>query len=200
MIEIGKTLVSLDLFETRFACDLETCRGVCCVDGVSGAPLEAEEQELLEQNYPLAKPYMTEAGIREIESQGWYVWDDDGDCVTPLVDGHECAYCSRGPRGEALCAFELAARANGGGFPKPLSCHLYPVRLAKYAGYTAVNYEAIDNCRCGVRLGEREGTPLLRFLKEPLTRAFGAEWYAEAELVADIMKKEKENGTMPQRG
>jgi len=191
MIQLGRTLISADLFERRFVCDLQACKGECCVQGDSGAPLEEDELAVLEQIYPQVRPFMRPEGIRAVERQGLYMKDADGDWTTTLVDGAECAFVVFDENRVALCAIEMAWRAGRIDFPKPISCHLYPVRLTEYTDFTAVNVEHWDVCSPACALGEKLNVPLYRFLKEPLTRKFGPEWYAELEAVARACEQNK---------
>jgi hypothetical protein len=179
VIEIGKTIVSIDLFKEKFVCDLQACKGECCVQGDSGAPLEKEELKILEKVYPEVKAYMRPEGIEAVEKQGLYVQDNDGDTVTPLIDGKECAFVVFDEKGIALCAIEKAYKAGKIDFRKPLSCHLYPVRLKEYKDFTAVQYHRWDICSAACKLGEQLNVPLYKFLKEPLIRKFGKAWYDE---------------------
>lgn len=192
MIEIEKTLVSLDLIEKVFHCDLPKCNGACCVIGESGAPLEEEEKELIEEAYPLARRYMTEEGIRTIEEQGWYVIDEEGDTVTPLVNNGACAYAYN-EKGITFCAIEKAWMEGLVDFRKPVSCHLYPVRITKYKSYDAVNYEKNRICKAAIKKGKKEGVPIYTFLKEPLIRKYGSKWYSELELNAETWRQQNED-------
>ena len=182
MIIVGNTIVSDDIADRRFQCDLNCCKGACCVDGDSGAPLHEEEVAVLEAILPEVEPYMTAEGIAAVHEQGVAVRDTDGDLGTPLVAGGACAYITYGDNGCALCAIEKAYRAKNfhflsfnSHFPKPVSCHLYPIRVEDYGEFTAVNYHQWDICRhaCG------HGEPLYKYLKEPLIRRFGSAWYDE---------------------
>ena len=192
MLEIQKTLVSLDLIEKNFVCDLNACKGVCCVIGDSGAPITSEEQNILEQLYPIVREYMTPEGVEAVESQGWYVFDSDGDCVTPLIGDDECAYTYKNSDGITMCAFEKAFHENKIDFLKPISCHLYPVRITKYEEYEAVNYEKNGICKSACEKGEKLGTSLFMFLEQPLTRAYGKEWFKELKIAAETYSKQKE--------
>ena len=189
MIEIDDKIVSADLLRDCFACDLAACKGICCVEGNAGAPLETDEVDTLEEEYPNYKPYMTPEGIRAVEAQGFMVVDEDGDYTTPLVDDAECAYaCTE--EGITFCAIEKAFREGKTTFRKPISCHLYPIRVGNYGLYKAVNYHRWDVCKAAMLLGQKENLPVYKFLKEPLIRKFGEDWYAELELVVEEMKKQ----------
>ena len=188
MIQIGKTIISLDLLESRFVCDLEKCKGECCVYGDSGAPLEEEEVDILYKIYPSVKPYLRDEGIRTIEKNGTSFIDSDGDNVTPLIEGKECAYTYY--EGEIVkCAIEKAFNDNVIKFRKPISCHLYPARLIKYPEFTAVNYNRIDLCKSAIEKGMKENIQLFVFLKESLIRKFGIKWYNELKISENQIKK-----------
>ena len=189
MIEIGNTLVSVDLFDEKFVCDLAACKGACCVEGDAGAPLEKEELPLLEKLYDKVKPFMRQEGIKAIESQGTHVTDVDLEPVTPLVEGKECAYVTFEEDGTAKCAFEKAFQAGAIDFRKPVSCHLYPVRVTRYARFEALNYDQWKICKPACHCGEQLNVQVFRFVKDALVRKFGAEWYSEIE-VADQLRKQ----------
>ncbi|MBP3763244.1 MAG: DUF3109 family protein [Bacteroidales bacterium] len=174
MIVVKNSIVSDDVADQCFGCDLACCKGACCVEGDSGAPLLEEEVAVLETVLPEVKPYMTEEGLRAVECQGVAVRDKDGDLGTPLIAGGACAYITYAD-GCTLCAIEKACRDGRIGFLKPVSCHLYPIRVEDYGEFTAVNYHRWDICRPA----KGQGEPLYKYLKEPLIRRFGAEWYDE---------------------
>jgi hypothetical protein len=177
MVKIGRTVVSDDVIEKRFVCDLGRCHGACCVEGESGAPLGAGEPEKLAEIYPVVKPYMTAEGIRAVETQGVYTVDSDGDDVTPLIgDRGACAFVVM-EGGIAACAIEKAFRDGRIDFQKPVSCHLYPVRITPYKQYDAVNYHAWDICKPACKLGDKLKVPVYRFVKDALVRKYGAAWY-----------------------
>lgn len=192
MLQIGNTLVSLDLIEKHFVCNLAKCKGACCVQGDSGAPLEEEELTLLEEAYPEVKPYLSEQSIRAIEENGKWQMDADGDKVTTLVENKECAFVIF-ENGVATCAIEKAYNEGKTNFRKPVSCHLYPVRLTKYSSYLAVNFHSWDICKPALKCGTKLQVPLFVFLKDALIRKFGEQWYAELELSAREYMKFKEN-------
>lgn len=181
MIVIENTIVSDDLFEKQFVCNLEKCKGACCVEGESGAPLEQEEIEILEKIYDKVKPYMVEDGIKTIEEFGKWVIDCDGDFVTPLVSGRgRCAYVYF-DNGTAKCAIEKAHALNKIDFQKPVSCHLYPVRITKHKEYDAVNYDKWDICSPACSNGKTLGVSVYQFVKTALIRKYGADWYEQLE-------------------
>lgn len=176
MIEIDKTIVSLDVIHKKFTCNLEACKGACCVEGDSGAPLTEEEAVILEEIHQHIYPYLSEEHIHELEIQGSSVIDVDGDRVTPLVNNLQCAY-TYVENGVTKCAIEKAYFDGIVQFRKPVSCHLFPIRITEYSRFTAVNYQQLDICKPGRKYGNETGLPLWVFLKEPLIRQFGIDWY-----------------------
>jgi hypothetical protein len=190
MILVGDVVLSDDIKENFFVCDLEACKGACCVEGDSGAPLEDEETKILEDIYPLVKDYITAEGRQVIEAQGTWVIDADGDKVTPTLGANrECAYALYDERGILKCGIEQAYLAGKTSWKKPISCHLYPIRVTKYDQYDALNYNRWHICDPACQLGKSLQVPLYSFLKEALVRKYGAAWYAE--LVEDIEGSKK---------
>ena len=183
-MQIENTLVSLDLIERQFVCDLPLCRGLCCVEGDAGAPLEAHETAELQKALPLVWNELSPQAQTLINKQGVAYIDEEGDTVTSIVEGKDCAFAFRDGAGICRCALEKAWNEGRTSFRKPLSCHLYPVRVKRYETYTAVNYDRRRVCRCAEALGGKEGLPLYRFLKEALIRKFGQAWYEELDLCA----------------
>lgn len=183
MIQIEDTIVSFDIFEKKFCCDLQQCKGMCCVEGDSGAPLEEGEEKEIEKNYAGIREYMKPEGREAVEEQGYALIDGDGDLVTPLIAGRECAYAIASGGG-CWCAIEKAWTEGKSDFRKPVSCHLYPIRINRYDGFEALNYNQWEICRCAREKGEREGIPLYVFLKGPLIRKYGEEWYQQLEYAA----------------
>lgn len=192
MIQIDDKIVSTDLLRVKFCCDLSRCRGACCVEGNAGAPLEAEEIDLLEQEYEAYRPYLKPEGIEAIERQGFMVVDDDGDYTTPLIGEAECAF-SFEENGITFCAIERAYQAGKTGFPKPISCHLYPVRLVQFSnGTTGLNYHRWNICRDALTLGGRQGTPVYRTVREALIRRFGSDFYGALEQAERLLREQEE--------
>lgn len=180
MLQIKDTLVSLDLVERFFCCDLAECRGECCIEGDAGAPITSEEFNRLKEIYPLIQDELTPSGRSAIEENGVGYVDIEGDLVTTIVDGRDCAFCTYGPGGLCLCAIEKAyGERRTGGFRKPSSCALYPVRIKEYPTFTAVNYHRWKICHAAETLGRRKEIRLYQFLAQPLTERFGKEWYDE---------------------
>ena len=167
MIIVQNSIVSDDIADQRFCCDLGCCKGACCVEGDSGAPLMEDEVEKIESVLVEALPRMTEEGRAAVEKQGVAVRDKDGDLGTTLIDGGACAFITSGPDGCSFCALQ--------GLYKPVSCHLYPIRVEDFGEFTAVNYHQWDICRPA----KGKGDPLYVYLKESLIRRFGKEWYDE---------------------
>jgi hypothetical protein len=190
MLQIGQTLVSLDILERHFACDPATCKGACCIDGDAGAPLEAGEPEALRELLPLVWDDLLPEAQALIRRQGVACMDAEGDTVTSVVEGKNCVFTYIDPAGICKCAIEKAFREGRTGFCKPLSCHLYPIRIKEYEAYQAVNYQRRRICRCAEALGKKEHVPLYCFLKDALTRKFGRGWYEELELCATEWRKQ----------
>ena len=180
IIQIGDILVSEDVVTEYFACDYEACKGVCCIEGDSGAPMEEEEIETVERDYPRFSTLMSPAGREAAESSGFFEVDRDGDIVTPLVRGScECAFCHFGPSGEALCAIEMA------GCRKPVSCSLYPIRVTKLTGGSlALNVHHWEICRPAFEKGRRENVRVYQFLRKPLTDSYGEEFWSALDEAA----------------
>lgn len=185
MIEIGKTIVSFDILEEHFLCDLAKCKGACCVEGDSGAPLTDEEAIILEEIYPIVEPYMTQEGKMVIAHQGTSMVDSDGDLVTPLVNNRECAFTYKDERGIVKCSIEKAFLDGKINFRKPVSCHLFPIRITEYKRFDAVNYQELKICKPGRECGRGQQLPLYQFLKEPLIRKYGKEWYEQLSYAAE---------------
>lgn len=181
MIIIDNTIVSQDFLDAKFICDLPRCKGECCVAGDAGAPLEENEIGDIEDNLDAIKPYMRPEGIAVVEESGVFDYDENGQFVTPLINDSECAFVVFHENGTAFCAIEKAYRAGKCSFHKPVSCHLYPVRLVEKNGFVHVNYHQWSICVPAKRKGQKEGLPLHKFLKEPLIRRFGAQWYNQLE-------------------
>lgn len=188
MIEIDHTITSLDLLEQKFACDVKKCKGACCLYGDSGAPLEAEESKGLEKYFAKIKPYLRQEGIKAIEEQGTSFKDSDNDLVTPLIKGKECAYTFK-ENDVFKCGIEKAWNEGKVPFRKPVSCHLFPVRVKKYSEFEAVNYEKWAICKPARELGKRENIPVYGFLKEALIRVYGAQWYKKLQKTAKLQEK-----------
>ena len=180
IIEIGNTLISSDLIDKKFVCDYKTCKGVCCVEGDSGAPLTPEEDKIIKQRLPIIKKYLSSESIELLEQQGTSYIDSDGDLVTTINNGRECVFTHFDKDNNCRCAIEMAYEAGEiKDFPKPISCALYPVRVKVYDSFIGLNYDEWDICKCAEVLGETIGVPVFQFLKAPLVRRFGDNWYKE---------------------
>lgn len=185
MLEIQNTLVTLDLAEEYFCCDLDKCLGACCIEGDAGAPVTLDEIEKLEEVFPAVKDDMLPRAVTEVEENGVAYPDADGEMVTTLLDGANCAFCTFAKGGVCLCAIDKAYREGRVGWRKPASCALYPVRIKEYPTFTAVNYHRWNICRDAVENGRRKGIRLYQFLEGPLTERFGPEWYAELKTACE---------------
>lgn len=187
MFQVGNAIVSDEILENEFVCNLSACKGQCCVDGDAGAPLDKEETTILDQIYDKVKPYLRQEGIASIENQGKWIIGEDGDYETPLVNGSECAYVIFDGK-TALCAIEQAYNEGVVDYKKPISCHLYPIRIKEYSQFSAVNYHHWHICDDACSLGKELEVPVYKFLKGPLIRKFGEDWYEELEQVATQWK------------
>ncbi|MGB0916049.1 MAG: DUF3109 family protein [Flavobacteriales bacterium] len=188
MLAIQKTLVSLDLLERYFVCDLNACKGACCVKGDAGAPLTDEEIGLLEEIVDDILPYLDEEGKAMIAQKGVFEIDVDGDKGTSLLDDGRCAFALVDDSGMVSCGIEKAQLAGDIDFKKPISCHLYPVRITEHEAYDAVNYNKWKICKPACDCGAKLDVPLFKFLKEPLTRKYGRAWYEELETIDKLRK------------
>jgi len=176
MIIIDDKTVSDDLKQVKFVCNVKKCKGACCVEGDAGAPLLDEEISELEDNIDSIRSYMTENGLQTVDELGVFDYDDVGQFVTPLINGRECAFANF-TDGIAWCAIEKAWEDGKSTFRKPVSCHLYPVRISSYKDFDAVNYHEWHICKPALVHGRRLDVPLYKFLKDSLTRRYGKEWY-----------------------
>jgi hypothetical protein len=184
MFQLGKTIVSEDIIEKEFVCNLGACKGACCIEGEAGAPVTKEETKILEDIYSQVKPFLRPEGIKAIEEQGVYIKTDLDELETPLVKGKECAYVTFTENGTASCGIEDAYNAGKISFKKPISCHLYPVRVQEYSEFSAVNYHKWPICNDACILGKSLQVPVYKFVKDALIRKFGENWYAALEKVA----------------
>jgi hypothetical protein len=183
MLAIGNTVISSDLVTANFSCDLNACKGACCVSGDSGAPLDPAETKILEDIYPAIKCYLSEESVNTIETLGTWVIDVENDRVTPLNDGKECAYVVF-ENGIAMCAIEKAYNDGVIGFRKPVSCHLYPVRIKKYKFNEAVNYDRWEICSPAIIKGNVLKTSVYQFTRDALERKYGKDWFNQLVLEA----------------
>lgn len=190
MLDIQGTLVSLDLAERFFCCDLDACHGECCIEGDAGAPITREEYERLKTLVPAVADDLLPQAREEIAARGVGYIDEEGDLVTTIVDGRNCVFTCFGEGGLCQCALDKAYREGRIDFRKPISCYLYPLRLTEYPSFTAVNYHRWKICRPAEKLGRRLGIRLYQFLKEPLIQRFGQEWYDELCLACEAYLQE----------
>ncbi|MBR6282909.1 MAG: DUF3109 family protein [Muribaculaceae bacterium] len=179
MFQIQDTLVSLDLVECHFCCDLDSCRGACCIEGDAGAPLTVAERDQIEEILPLIWNDLLPRAQEAIREGGVAYHDPEGELVTQIMDGKNCVFSCYEPGGLCSCAIERAYRAGRVPMRKPISCYLYPVRVKQYDGYAAVNYHRWKICKCAEVLGRKQGVRAYQFLREPLIERFGQQWYDE---------------------
>lgn len=184
MLQIQHTLVSLDLIESFFVCDLDACLGACCIEGDAGAPLTQKEADEIDKILPIVEDMLLPQAKEAIREEGTSYRDPDGDLVTQIVNGRDCVYTCYASGGKCLCALEKAYRENRIPDVKPSSCRLYPIRLKEYDGFTAVNMHHWKICKPAQMLGRKLGVRAYEFLKGPLIKRFGQEWYDELDLTA----------------
>ena len=190
MLQIGDVVVSFDVLKEKFLCDLSACHGACCIEGDAGAPLELDEVAQIEDVLPLIWDELSPEAREIIDKQGVAYVDREGDLVTSIVGGKDCVFTCYDGRGCCYCAIERAFREGKTKFMKPVSCHLYPIRVKDFGTFKGVNYNRWDVCKAAVLLGQKEDLPVYKFLREPLIRKFGAEWYAELETAVEELKKQ----------
>lgn len=195
MMKVGEVLVSDEVKSVEFVCHLEKCKGACCVEGELGAPLEEDELPVMKEIQSAVAPYLTEEGRKAIAEQGPYLLDEDGDYSTPTIGGRECAYAHYDAKGVLKCGIEQAYLDGKISYRKPISCHLYPIRITKKKDFEAVNYHRWSICSDACTLGKSLQVPLYKFLKDPLIRKYGEQWYAE--LVGQIESPEPHKKSRP---
>jgi hypothetical protein len=192
MIDIDGKIVSCEIITEKFLCDLAACRGICCVEGNSGAPLEDHEVRTLTDQHRAYRRFMTPEGIAAVECQGFAVTDRDGDLVTPLVGDAECAYSYK-DNDITLCAIEKAWAGGLTDFRKPISCHLYPIRVTRFGdGSLGLNYHRWAVCEAARVLGRERGVPVFRMLREPIIRRFGSEFFEALEAAEKYLAKNQD--------
>lgn len=189
MIIHEPALVSEDILEKNFICDLSKCKGACCVEGEFGAPLLQHEIETLEKELKQILPFLTPESRAQIEQKGFWEYDNEKEEVTTCLPAGECNFSYRDASGILSCGIELAWKEGATTFRKPISCHLYPIRVSQVGSYEALNYNRWDICKPACKLGDKHQMPVFRFLKEALVRKFGKEWYDELELIASSLEK-----------
>jgi hypothetical protein len=190
MLLIEDVLVDEAILREGFVCNLNACKGACCVQGDAGAPLTDEEAETLETIYPAVKPFLRPEGIAAIEAQGKWVAEPGFGLSTPLVEGKECAYVTFQPDGTATCGIEQAWIAGAVSFQKPISCHLYPIREDQAGAFTRIRYDRWDICAAACLKGQQEQVPIFKFTRQALIRRFGEDFYAELADIATQLPEE----------
>lgn len=192
MIAIDNVLLSDEVVEEQFVCDLNSCKGGCCVDGDCGAPLTEEETKIIAEVYPKIKSYLPAAYNAEIEKQGTHTIDNEFGYVTPTINGGICVYAYTDNAGIVKCGFEKAWKDGVIDFQKPISCHLYPIRIKQMQGYEAVNYEPRKVlCKPACKLGKQLKVPVYKFLKDSIVRKYGEEFYDTLDAVAQKLASKK---------
>lgn len=189
MIQLGDVVISSEIFTEKFFCDLESCKGACCIEGDAGAPIDDSEARQLEEILPVVWNDLSEDARAVIKKQGVAYRDSEGDLVTSIVNDKDCVFTFHDEKGCCGCAIEKAFREGRCNFLKPLSCHLYPIRIGRYGQYTSISYHKWDVCKAAPILGKRKNIAVYQFLKEPLVRMFGDSWYKELEECAKAVKE-----------
>lgn len=192
MFDIQGKLVSLDLAERYFCCDLEKCLGECCIEGDAGAPITEDERKKLEECLPAVWDLLLDSAKERIKDEGVAYVDEEGDLVTQIVDGKNCVFTTYGPGGMCWCALEKAFREGKTDFRKPASCALYPLRVKEYDKFTAINYHRWKICRCAEVLGRAKGLRLYEFMEKPIVEVYGQEFYDELKLACETYIAENE--------
>tara|TARA_B100000941_G_C28434826_1_gene516338 strand:+ start:218 stop:793 length:576 start_codon:yes stop_codon:yes gene_type:complete len=190
MIIIDKTIISSDIYEEKFICDLDKCKGACCVEGDLGAPLELQELSLIESAVKKAKKYLSKESKEILEKDGAYILDDEGDFSTTTLNGKECSFAFHDNDKTLKCSIEQAWLDGKSNFRKPISCHLYPIRISRLQEYETLNYDRWSICECARILGKKKGTAIYKFLKKPLIRKYGKVWYQKLCDEIELLKSE----------
>lgn len=191
MLQIDNTVISFDVLEKYFICDLDKCLGECCIEGDAGAPLEEDEKQILEEILPIVWDDLSPAAQEKIKEQGVSYIDEEGDLVTSIVNGKDCVFTCYEAGGMCKCAIEKAFREGKISFYKPISCHLYPIRVKNFGEFSAVNFHKWKICKAATVLGRKKGVKVYQFLKEPLIRKFGQEWYEQLEIAVNELPELK---------
>lgn len=191
MLQIDNTVISFDVLEKYFFCDLSKCLGECCIEGDAGAPLEEDEKYILEDILPIIWSDLSPAAQEKIKEQGVSYIDEEGDLVTSIVNGKDCVFTYYETGGLCKCAIEKAFREGKISFYKPISCHLYPIRVKDFGNFSAVNFHKWKICKAAAVLGRKNGVKVYQFLKEPLIRKFGKEWYEQLEIAVNELPELK---------
>lgn len=185
MIKVGDVLVSDDVLSEAFVCDLAKCKGACCVEGDLGAPLEKAELSKIDEVIEVVKPYLSGRARETLDQKGGYELDEDGDYATTTIDGEECAFAFYDDQGILKCSIEQAHKDGKTSIEKPISCHLYPIRVAKLPEFEALNYDRWHICSPACDLGKKMEIKVYQFLKQALIRKYGKEWYEDLEAKID---------------
>lgn len=189
MIELGKTIIAQSILDRTFVCNLTACKGACCEEGDAGAPLEADEVLQIQKDLKNILPYLPKENQESIANNGFYYYDDDLEPVTGLINNKACVFAVKNSKNEWQCAIETAHNDGNSETQKPISCHLYPIRITKYKNFEALNYHQWDICSPACSLGEKLKIPIYKFLKAPLIRKYGKEWYETLVNIADSVQK-----------
>lgn len=198
MIILGDQLISEDILEKNFICNLKVCKGACCIEGDAGAPLSKEEVEILKADYAKIEPFLKEEFKKSIELNGFYEIDEDGEYVTTCQSSGECNFVVYDKQGMLQCGIELAWKTGATDFQKPISCHLYPIRTIKVGDFEGLNYHRWDICKAACALGNEKQVKVFEFLKEPLIRKYGKAWYAELEEISAAYHESMNKGNAPE--
>lgn len=190
MIQIQNTILSLDILEKDFCCDLNSCHGCCCIEGDAGAPLDDDEVKIIEDLLPAIWDDLTPEAQDVIRQQGISYLDKDGDRVTSIVNNRDCVFARIDHNGMCYCTIDRAYREGRVKWQKPLSCHLYPIRIKNFGDFVGLNYHRWDICHCARMLGKKQHLRVYQFLKEPLIRRFGQAWYDELELTVHQLEQQ----------
>lgn len=190
---IDKTVIASDVVGESFVCDLNKCKGACCVEGDLGAPLEMHELAEVEEVLEVVKPYLAPEAVKVLEKDGGYLLDEEGDYSTTTINNKECAFAFYDESNILKCGIEQAWKDGKTDFRKPISCHLYPIRIKNLGEYEAINYDRWQICAPACDLGEKLKVPVYKFLKEPLIRKYGAEWFEKLE--QQIAESSDESGS-----
>lgn len=191
MILVEDKLLSEDIFDKQFACDLNACKGACCVEGEGGAPLTEEECAILDDIFDDVKPYLSAEGLEVIEKTGLFTVGQDGDLETPLIEGRACAYSTKTANGTLHCGIEQAQRDGKISWKKPISCHLYPIRIKELVDFTALNYHQWNICEGARVCGAAKEISVLEFCRDALVRRFSLEWYDKALKTYEVWQQNK---------
>jgi hypothetical protein len=179
MLVVGNSIVSEDIKDIKFCCNISLCKGMCCIEGDYGAPITKQEKKIIKDNLNSILPYLNDVEKKEIKEKNFFDFDNDNELCTRIINGKDCVFVTKNEKGIPICAIQKAYMDKKISFIKPISCHLYPLRIQDYDGFSTVNYQMWDVCKTALLEGEKKDVPLYKFLKEPLIRRFGEKWYKE---------------------